>query len=84
MNENNLEFSQEDAVYEILSEPAPKQEDPYTYYAGNPAPSAYRYMPEPKKKKMPWGVLLITILCSSIIGGAMGVGGVLLMQGRQE
>ena len=62
--------------------PAPEN-DPYTYYAGQPVVSAeYRYVPEnkKKKKKLPWGVILVVALCCSLLGGAMGAGGVLLMQ----
>ena len=80
MNENNKEFSQADAVYEIIS--TPSGEGSYTYYTGSPeTAAAQKPAPEPKKKKkLPWGTLLAVILCSSLIGGAMGVGGVLLMQ----
>ena len=83
MNENNNELPQENAVYEIISNPS--REGAYTYYAGSPeTSSAPKPTPEPEKKKLPWGTLLAVILCSSIIGGAMGVGGVLLTQHFQS
>ena len=63
----------------------PDQSDPYTYYAGQrAAPSEYHYTPASRKrKKMPWGVILIIALCCSLLGGAMGAGGVLLAQHLQ-
>ena len=67
--------------------PNPASEnDPYTYYAGQSAvPSECRYVPQPKKKKkkMPWGVILIVALCCSLLGGAIGAGGVLFVQHLQ-
>lgn len=68
---------------EFLSQNPPAQNDPYTYYAGQPAPSSeYRYIPQTRKqkKKQPWGLILIIALCCSLLGGAMGAGGVLFMQ----
>ena len=62
------------------------QNDPYTYYAGQPvAPTEYRYVApaKKKKKKMPWGVILVTALCCSLLGGAMGAAGVLMAQRLQ-
>ena len=64
----------------------PNRNDPYTYYAGQSAvPSEYRYVPQQKKKKkkMPWGVILAVALCCSLLGGAVGAGGVLLAQRLQ-
>ena len=81
------ELPQEDAHYEVISNPGkPNQADPYTYYAGTPnTPSEYRYVPEPKKKKkkQPWVLTIILVLVCSLLSGAMGVGGVLLMQHLQ-
>ena len=66
-----------------LSEETPTQQDPYTYYAGQPVQSSlYRYVPEPKKakkKKRTWVLPLVVALCC-LLSGACGVGGVLLMQ----
>lgn len=85
--DNPNELPQEDAHYEVISNPGDShQNDPYTYYAGTPStPSGYRYVPEPKKKKkkQPWLLTIILVLCSSLLSGAMGVGGVLLMQHLQ-
>ena len=39
--------------------------------------------PKKKKKKQPWVLTLILVLCCSLLSGAMGVGGVLLMQHLQ-
>ena len=61
----------------------PMQNDPYTYYSGQPSmPSEYRYVPQPqkkKKKKQPWVTVLVIALCC-LLSGAMGAGGVLLTQ----
>ena len=85
--ENPNELPQKDAHYEVISNPSSNQGDPYTYYAGTPnTPSEYRYVPEPKKKKkkkQPWVLTLILVLVCSLLSGAMGVGGVLLMQHLQ-
>ena len=86
--ENPNELPQEDARYEVISNPGnPNQADPYTYYASMPnTPSEYRHVPEPKKKKkkkQPWALTLILLLCCCLLSGAMGVGGVLLMQHLQ-
>ena len=85
--ENPNELPQEDAHYEVISNPGkPNQGDPYTYYAGTPnTPSEYRYVPETKKKKkkQPWVLTIILVLVCSLLSGAMGVGGVLLMQHLQ-
>lgn len=80
--ENSNGLPQEDTHYEVISNPG----NPYTYYASEPnTPSEYRYVPEPKKKKkkLPWGAILIAALCCSLLGGALGTGGVLLMQHLQ-
>ena len=85
--ENPNELPQEDAHYEVISNPGkPNQGDPYTYYAGTPyTPSEYRYVPKTKKKKkkQPWVLTIIPVLVCSLLSGAMGVGGVLLMQHLQ-
>ena len=86
--ENSNELPQEDAHYEVISNPGNSdQADPYIYHVPAPdTPSEYRYVPEPKKKrKKPlWGVTLILVLCCCLLSGAMGVGGVLLMQHLQS
>ena len=85
--ENPNELPQEDARYEVISNPGnSNQEDPYTYYASTPnAPSEYRYVPRPKKKKkkQPWVLTIILALCGCLLSGAMGAGGALLMQRHQ-
>ena len=85
--ENTNELLQEDAHCEVISEQGtPSRDDPYTYYAGTPnTPSEYRYVPAPKKKKkkQTWILTLVMVLCCSLLSGAMGVGGVLLMQQLQ-
>ena len=85
--ENPNELPQEDAHYKVISNHGePNQGYPYTYYAGTPNTSSeYRYVPESKKKKkkQPWELTLILVLCCSALSGAMGVGGVLLMQHLQ-
>ena len=70
---------------EMLPQNPPKQEDPYTYYAGQPAASSQcRYVPEPKKKKkLPWGLILVIALCCALVGGMVGAGSVLLVQSMQ-
>ena len=82
--ENSNELPRDNAHYEVVSHPGNTgQDDTYTYYARTPStPSEYRYVPEPKKKKkkFPWGVILIVALCCSLLGGAMGAGGVLFVQ----
>ena len=58
------------------------QNDRYTYYSGmSVSGSEYRYVPEPKKKKRKhtWVMVLAALLCC-LLSGAMGVGGVLLVQ----
>ena len=85
--ENPNPLPQEDAHYEVIyHSEAPRQEDRYTYYAGTPnTPSEYRYVPKPKKKRSntPWGGILAIALCCSLLGGALGAGGVLLAQRMQ-
>ena len=70
---------------ELLQQNTPRQEDPYTYYAGQPAAaSQYRYIPEQKKKKkLPWGLLLMVALCCALVGGVVGAGSILLVQNMQ-
>ena len=85
--ENPNELPREDTHYEVISNPGePNRSDPCSYYAGTTDTSAeYRYIPEPKKKKKKklWVLVLILVLCCSLLSGAMGVGGVLLMQHLQ-
>lgn len=60
------------------------QKDPYTYYSGQPSvPTEYRDPPK-KKNKQPWVMALVIALCCSLLGGAIGAGGVLLAQHIQE
>ena len=84
---NPNKLPQEDAHYKVISNPGkPNQGDPYTYYAGTPnTPSEYRYVLETKKKKkkQPWVLTLILVLCCSLLSATCGVGGVLLMQHLQ-
>ena len=71
---------------EVFDQNIPDQNDPYTYYAGQPAVrSEYRYVPQSKKKKKkaPWGLILAVALCCSLLGGVVGAGGVLFAQGLQ-
>lgn len=65
--------------------PESPKNDPYTYYSGNPVDApVYRYRPQSRKKKQfPWGIILVIALCCSLIGGAAGAGGVLLVQSIQ-
>ena len=85
--ENPNELPQRDAHYEVISNPRNATQDKNdTYYAGVPnATSEYRFVPEPKKKrkKMPWGAILIVALCCSVLGGAIGAGGALFVQNLQ-
>ena len=88
--ENLNELPQEDARYEVITNPG-NSHGHDTYDAGIPDTVFHaRYIPEPKKKKkkQPWALTLILIcilvLCCSLLSGAMGVGGVLLMQSLQE
>ena len=85
--ENPNALPQEDAHYEVISNPGdPNRGAPYNCYADAPSkPSEYRYVPEPKKKKkkQPWVAMLILVLCCALLSGAMGAGGVLLMQHLQ-
>ena len=70
-------------IPELSSQNAPKQTDPYTYYAGQPSGmTEYRYVAEPKKKKkkLPWGVILIVALCCAVLGGVIGAGSMILAQ----
>lgn len=84
--ENPNEVPQCDSPYQVPPRINPAhQDDPYTYYSGYPSPgSGHRYTPEPrKKKKLPWGLILVIALCCSLLGGAMGTGGILLVQHLQ-
>ena len=80
--ENPNELPQTDARYEVISNPGkPNHDNPYTYYTRTPnTPSECRHVPEVKKKKLPWVFILILALCCCLLSGALGVGGVLLMQ----
>ena len=86
--ENFNELPPEDGLFEPVSTPEPNwEQDRYTYYAGTPStPSEYQYVPEPKprkKKKLPWGVILIVGLCCAVLGGMIGAGSMLLAQRLQ-
>ena len=82
--ENSNELPREDGHYKVISNPGnSQQEDLYTFYAGSPDTSSeYRYVPKTKKKKkkQPWLLTVILVLCCSVLSGAMGAGGVLLVQ----
>ena len=80
--ENPNELPQTDARYEVISNPGkPNHDNPYAYYTRTPnTPSECRHVPEVKKKKLPWVFILILALCCCLLSGALGVGGVLLMQ----
>ena len=86
--ENPNEIPQSGTQYQAQPRISPAcQNDPYTYYSGSPsAPSEYRYVPEPKtkkkKQKHTWVLVLVVALCC-LLSGAMGVGGVLLVQHLQ-
>ena len=59
----------------------PQQDNGYTDYANTPETgSEYRYVPELKKEKLPWKRILALVLCCSLLSGAIGAGGVLLVQ----
>lgn len=85
--ENPNTQPQENTHHEVISDPGnSNRNDPYTYYTAIPnTPSEYRHVPEPKKKKQkqPWVLTLVLVLLCSLLSGAMGVGGVLLMQHLQ-
>ena len=71
---------------EVSSPDFPDQNDLYTFYARKPAaPAEYQYTPAPekKRKKTPWGLLLIIALCCSLLGGIAGACGVLMAQRLQ-
>lgn len=73
-------------ISELIPENGPNQKKPYTYYAGTPAePSLPRYVPQykKKKKKLPWGLLLVIALICALLGGVAGAYGVLLIQNLQ-
>ena len=55
-------------------------DDPYTYYSGQPAQEPEVPQPKPEKKRS-WVPVIVAALCGSLIGGAIGGGGVLLAQG---
>jgi len=66
-------------IQEVPPRNAPPENDPYTYYAGQPAASSeYRFVPAHKKKKLSWGVILVIALCCSLLGGSIGAGCMLL------
>ena len=73
-----------ETIPEMISDNPPTQEDPYTYHAGQPATTPVpRYVPKQKKKKQPWGLILVTALICSLLGGAAGAYGMLLIQDRR-
>ena len=82
--ENVNELPQEDAQYEPLPAEKVQTNDHYTYYSGSPsADEGSAYAPE-KKKKQPWTLLVVLVLCCSLVSGALGAGGVLLLQRSQK
>lgn len=59
------------------------QNDAYTCYSGEPLPSSeYRYVAEAKKKQ-PVRLIPVIALCCSLLGGALGAGGVLFARHLQ-
>ena len=73
-------------IAELIPENGPNQNDSYTYYAGKPTePSLPRYVPQSKKKKkkQPWGLILVIALICALLGGTAGALGVLLIQNLQ-
>ena len=79
-------MNQYDPIEEFTFQTPPEQREPYTYYTVPAAePAEYRGVPRirNKKKKMPWGALLIVALCCSVLGGLVGAGGVLYAQRLQ-
>lgn len=62
----------------------PNTYDPYTYHSGQPSGMEPLDVPQrhhqKQKKKRYWIALTAIGLCCSILGGALGAGGVLLMQ----
>ena len=73
-----------ETIPEMISENPPDPKDPYTYYAGHPVTAPVpRYVSKQKKKKLPWGLILVIALICALLGGAAGAGGVLLMQHMQ-
>ena len=73
-----------ETIPEMIFENPPDPKDPYTYYAGHPVTAPVpRYVPKQKKKKLPWGLILVIALICALLGGAAGAGGVLLMQHMQ-
>ena len=74
-------------ILEMIPENTPNQSDPYTYYAGKPVETSLpRYVPnsKKKKKKQPWGLILVISLICALLGGTAGALGVLLIQNLQE
>lgn len=70
-----------ETIPKMIWDNPPTPEDPYTYYAGHPATAPVpRYVPKQKKKKQPWGLILVIALSCALLGGAAGAGGVLLIQ----
>ena len=79
-------MNQYDPIEEFTFQTPPEQREPYTYYTVPAAePAEYRGVPRirNKKKKMPWGALLIVALCCSVLGGLVGAGAVLYAQRLQ-
>ena len=76
-------MSEFENIPEMIPENPPNQDDPYTYYAGKPAEPSLPYcVPQykKKKKKQPWGLIIVIALICSLLGGAVGACSVLLIQ----
>jgi serine protease Do len=79
-------MSEFENIPEMIPENPQNPNDPYTYYAGKPAePPLPRYVPiyQKKKKKLPWGLILVVALICALFGGVAGACGVLLIQDIQ-
>ena len=82
--ENPHVHPQEDAHYEVISNPGySAQADASAYRADASSEYGYAAASKTKDTKRPWIITLVLILCCCILSGAMGAGGVLLMQHLQ-
>lgn len=54
--------------------------DPYTYHSGQPSGTQPQQVPRSPRKNKAWITITAIGLCCSILGGALGAGGVLLLQ----
>ena len=65
--------------------PQENTENTPVYTAEYPAAPQYTQAPEPKeKKKRPWALIAAVALCCSVLGSALGAGGVFFAQKMQE